>query len=116
MVVLTVLGGCTASGHSAAATQAANSTGLIVAKPAVSTHAPDGAAAPPGTVTASAGSAGSGAVPQGTVLSRVIPGGASGFTGRPAWIYLPPILSAHPNTVLPVLELLHGTPAARTIG
>lgn len=104
VVVLTVLGGCTASGHPAAATRAANSTGLIEPRPATSLQAP---AVPTGR---GRGTTAPGSVLQGTVLSRIIPGGASGFTGRPAWIYLPPILSAHPNTVLPVLELLHGTP------
>lgn len=108
-VVLTVLGGCTTTARPATTSREASNTGLIVATPAVSTHALEGAAAS-GTATSSPASAASGVVPQGTVLSRVIPGGASGFTGRPAWIYLPPVLSLHPNTVLPVLELLHGTP------
>ncbi len=111
VAVLTLLSGCTTSARPAAATRAADSTGLIQATPAVSTQRP---AAAPGTAGASTATGpvppAPGSVPLGTVLSRVIPGGASGFTGRPAWIYLPPVLSVHPQTVLPVLELLHGTP------
>lgn len=44
------------------------------------------------------------------VISRMIPGGTSGFRPRPAYIYLPPVLSQAPQTRLPVLILLHGIP------
>ncbi|MGI8677992.1 MAG: alpha/beta hydrolase [Jatrophihabitans sp.] len=51
---------------------------------------------------------------RGTVLTRTIPGGSSGFRSRPAMIYLPPVLRADPRRQLPVIELLHGTPGATT--
>ena len=47
---------------------------------------------------------------RGQVITRVIPGGSSGFRARPAFIYLPPVLRQAPQTKLPVLILLHGTP------
>jgi S-formylglutathione hydrolase FrmB len=43
----------------------------------------------------------------GTVMFRDIPGKVSGFTARPAAIYLPP---AARTRAMPVIELLHGTP------
>ncbi len=46
----------------------------------------------------------------GQVISRVIPGGTSAFPARRAFIYLPPVLRQAPQTRLPVLMLLHGTP------
>ncbi|HEX2895882.1 MAG TPA: alpha/beta hydrolase-fold protein [Marmoricola sp.] len=46
----------------------------------------------------------------GQLVSRVIPGGTSAFPARRALIYLPPVLRQAPQTRLPVLMLLHGTP------
>ncbi len=46
----------------------------------------------------------------GRLITRVIPGNASAFRARPAFIYLPPILRWAPHTRLPVLMLLHGIP------
>ncbi|WP_375486163.1 alpha/beta hydrolase [uncultured Jatrophihabitans sp.] len=50
----------------------------------------------------------------GTVLTRAIPGGSSGFKPRQALIYLPPAARSHPHERFPVLVLLHGTPGAPT--
>ena len=47
---------------------------------------------------------------RGEVVTRVIPGSASGFRARPAFVYLPPVLRRAPRTKLPVLMLLHGIP------
>ncbi|MEO5831850.1 MAG: alpha/beta hydrolase-fold protein [Nakamurella sp.] len=46
----------------------------------------------------------------GEVTTVHIPGTISGFTGRPAWIYLPPAYGADPRPLLPVLVLLSGQP------
>lgn len=51
---------------------------------------------------------------QGRVLARTIPGGASGFVGRPAEIYLPPRALHDPRARMPVVELLHGVPGGPT--
>lgn len=50
----------------------------------------------------------------GQVVPLAIPGTKSGFTGRPAQAYLPPIWFARPRPALPVVLLLHGTPGAPT--
>jgi S-formylglutathione hydrolase FrmB len=71
-----------------------------------------GAANLPGTHAASGASTSISPVSYATagqVISRVIPGGASGFPARRAFIYLPPVLSQAPQTRLPVLMLLHGS-------
>ena len=47
--------------------------------------------------------------PAGRVVTVRIPGGRTGFRARPALVYLPPALRAHPHLRLPVVELLHGT-------
>ncbi|WP_098960290.1 alpha/beta hydrolase-fold protein [Pseudonocardia sp. N23] len=44
------------------------------------------------------------------VESAPIPGTVSGFTGRPAWIYLPPAYSGPNPPLLPVLILVSGQP------
>lgn len=62
--------------------------------------------------TASTG--GSGTPPQGRLLTRTIPGGASGFAGRPAEVYLPPRALEDRHARLPVVELFHGVPGAPT--
>src|SRR6478609_1181133 len=46
----------------------------------------------------------------GQLITRVIPGRSSGFPARAALVYLPPVLRQAPQTRLPVLLLLHGTP------
>jgi S-formylglutathione hydrolase FrmB len=48
----------------------------------------------------------------GVVTQASIPATASGFTARPARIYLPPAYLASPRPVLPVLVLLAGQPGA----
>lgn len=47
---------------------------------------------------------------RGQLVSRVIPGTSSGFSARPAFIYLPPALHRAPRDPWPVLVLLHGLP------
>lgn len=44
------------------------------------------------------------------VETAVIPGTVSGFTGRPAWVYLPPAYTASKPPLLPVLILVSGQP------
>ncbi|MEH6381229.1 MAG: alpha/beta hydrolase-fold protein [Dietzia cercidiphylli] len=48
----------------------------------------------------------------GAITEATIPGTASGFTARPAQIYLPPAYFAQPRPLLPVLVLLAGQPGA----
>lgn len=50
------------------------------------------------------------ATPAGRLEVVPIPGGASRFGARPAYVYLPPAAIRHPRERLPVLELLHGNP------
>ncbi|MEJ2863361.1 alpha/beta hydrolase [Actinomycetospora flava] len=47
---------------------------------------------------------------RGVVTSMEIPGKVSGFTGRPATVWVPPAWFARPRPTLPVVMLLHGTP------
>jgi S-formylglutathione hydrolase FrmB len=51
---------------------------------------------------------------QGQVVPLTIPGTRSGFVGRTAQAYLPPIWFARDRPKLPVVMLLHGTPGAPT--
>lgn len=51
---------------------------------------------------------------QGKVVPVTIPGTRSGFVGRPAQVYLPPIWFSRDRPALPVVMLLHGTPGAPT--
>lgn len=46
----------------------------------------------------------------GVVTTADIPGTSSGFTARPAWIYLPPAYLSSPRAQLPVLVLVPGQP------
>lgn len=46
----------------------------------------------------------------GSIVQAVIPGAVSGFTGRPAWIYLPPAALVAEPPALPVMVLLGGQP------
>lgn len=48
----------------------------------------------------------------GTVSEVPIPGTVSGFTARPAWVYLPPAYLSSPRALLPVLVLLPGQPGS----
>ncbi|MER7004872.1 alpha/beta hydrolase-fold protein [Dactylosporangium sp. NPDC000555] len=48
----------------------------------------------------------------GRLLSAPIPGEKSGFSARPAWVYLPPAYLATERAVLPVLVLLSGQPGS----
>ncbi|MFC6014221.1 alpha/beta hydrolase [Nocardia lasii] len=48
----------------------------------------------------------------GRMLTATVPPTASGFTARPAQIYLPPAYFADPRPLLPVLVLLAGEPGA----
>lgn len=50
----------------------------------------------------------------GTVVSLPVPGTASGFTARPAQVYLPPVWASPRQAPLPVVVLLHGTPGGPT--
>jgi enterochelin esterase-like enzyme len=43
-------------------------------------------------------------------MSTPIPGERSGFTARPAWVYLPPAFGSTPRAQLPVLILISGQP------
>lgn len=47
---------------------------------------------------------------RGVVTTMEIPGKESGFTGRPAMVWVPPAWFARPRPALPVVMLLHGTP------
>ena len=49
---------------------------------------------------------------QGSISTASIPPTASGFTARPAKIYLPPAYFSHPRPLLPVLVLMAGQPGA----
>jgi S-formylglutathione hydrolase FrmB len=49
---------------------------------------------------------------KGIVAQVTIPATASGFTARPAWLYLPPAYLARPRAQLPVLVLLSGQPGS----
>jgi S-formylglutathione hydrolase FrmB len=46
----------------------------------------------------------------GAVTEIAIPGTVSGFSARPAWLYLPPAYLSRPRAQLPVLVLLSGQP------
>jgi enterochelin esterase-like enzyme len=48
----------------------------------------------------------------GRLLTALIPGARSGFTARPAWIYLPPAYLTAERARLPVLILLGGQPGS----
>ena len=48
----------------------------------------------------------------GFTISEAIPGTESGFHGRTAYIWLPPVWVKSPTPKLPVVELLHGSPGA----
>ncbi len=48
----------------------------------------------------------------GVVVPFPIPGVVSGFSGRTAQVYVPPVWFARPGIRLPVIELLHGTPGS----
>jgi S-formylglutathione hydrolase FrmB len=48
----------------------------------------------------------------GFTISEAIPGTESGFHGRSAYIWLPPVWVKSPTPKLPVVELLHGSPGA----
>jgi S-formylglutathione hydrolase FrmB len=48
----------------------------------------------------------------GFTISEQIPGTKSGFSGRAAFIWLPPEWVGSPTPKLPVIELLHGSPGA----
>src|SRR6478672_9605262 len=48
----------------------------------------------------------------GFTISEAIPGAESGFHGRTAYIWLPPVWVKSPTPKLPVVELLHGSPGA----
>lgn len=60
----------------------------------------DGWTAPPGMPTA------------GVVSEVPIPGARSGFSARPAWVYLPPAYLSTPRAQLPVLVLVAGQPGS----
>jgi len=47
---------------------------------------------------------------KGYTVHTPIPGPKSGFTGRDAYVYLPPAYFATPRPALPVLLMLHGVP------
>jgi S-formylglutathione hydrolase FrmB len=47
---------------------------------------------------------------RGVVTTMIVPGRTSGFTARPAMVYVPPAWFARPRPALPVVMLLHGTP------
>ncbi|MFI5913199.1 alpha/beta hydrolase-fold protein [Dactylosporangium sp. NPDC051541] len=46
----------------------------------------------------------------GRLMNTPIPGTRSGFTARPAWVYLPPAYLSTPRAQLPVLVLISGQP------
>jgi S-formylglutathione hydrolase FrmB len=48
----------------------------------------------------------------GIVTEVTIPATVSGFTARPAWLYLPPAYLSRPRAQLPVLVLLSGQPGS----
>ena len=48
----------------------------------------------------------------GVVVPFRIPGVVSGFSGRTAQVYVPPVWFSRPGIRLPVIELLHGTPGS----
>jgi len=48
----------------------------------------------------------------GVVAEVTIPATVSGFTARPAWLYLPPAYLSRPRAQLPVLVLLSGQPGS----
>ena len=47
---------------------------------------------------------------RGTISEVTVPGTVSGFTARPAWVYLPPAYLTSPRPRLPVLVLIPGQP------
>ncbi|MFE9428081.1 alpha/beta hydrolase [Kitasatospora sp. NPDC006697] len=49
---------------------------------------------------------------KGTVSTAAIPGTKSGYSGRDAYVYLPPAYQADPRPLLPVLVLLAGQPGS----
>lgn len=51
-----------------------------------------------------------GQLPDGVIRKAVIPGLASGFHGRDAFVYLPPAYRSSPRPALPVLVLFSGQP------
>ncbi len=52
------------------------------------------------------------AATKGATIQLPIPGTASGFDARAAYIWLPPVWFTHPERRLPVIELLAGVPGA----
>src|SRR5207249_153296 len=52
-------------------------------------------------------------MPRNGIVTEVpVPGTASGFSARSAWLYLPPAYLARPRAQLPVLVLLSGQPGS----
>ena len=68
--------------------------------------------APPGRMIADVWTAPAGLPKSGTLSEVTIPGKASHFTARKAWVYLPPAYQATPRPQLPVLVLLAGQPGS----
>ncbi|MEY9894914.1 enterochelin esterase-like enzyme [Catenulispora sp. MAP12-49] len=69
-------------------------------------------AAPPGRMLADVWTPPARLPATGTVSEVTIPGKASHFNARKAWIYLPPAYQATPRPQLPVLVLLAGQPGS----
>jgi S-formylglutathione hydrolase FrmB len=67
-------------------------------------------AASPGAALSRSWAAPAGLPTSGAVSTANIPGTVSGFTGREAWLYLPPAYMSRPRAQLPVLVLLPGQP------
>ncbi|MFJ5234474.1 alpha/beta hydrolase [Kitasatospora sp. NPDC088391] len=73
-------------------------------------RAADTLAATPGAPLEETWHAPPGLPAKGTLAVTSIPGHASGFRARPAYVYLPPAYQATPRPLLPVLVLLPGQP------
>lgn len=76
----------------------------------VPTAQPDAVQAPAGTPLTAQWAPPPGIKASGAVTTASIPGTTSGFSARPAWIYLPPAYLSTPRALLPVLVLLPGQP------
>ncbi len=94
MLVLLVATACTSSGQASSSLTRTRAAGVGAGSSAPAAAAPTAAAK---------------AFRPGQVFTRQIPGGSTGFTPRPAVIYLPPAARTHPHERFPVLVLLHGT-------
>jgi enterochelin esterase-like enzyme len=81
-----------------------------IAPDQVPRHAPRLVAASPGQPLSAAWRRPAVLPDGGRLMSASIPGVRSGFTARPAWIYLPPAYLASERARLPVLVLLGGQP------